>query len=185
MACSLQFGATMKSLLTAIVIALSSSTALAEVHDEPGGYVAFGGTAGVHAYSYAGPTFEGGTRFGGLPVFGRLELAAGLATDWQEPAGWFQQTRVGLELRPCTREGRLCGFAGIDLGLAIAQYTTNPDTMNGEDSYGWLSVARTGVDAAAGSVRIRGALEATQHTPLLVGASGRGLALNLAVMHAF
>jgi len=176
----------MKSVLSlAALVLVVPSLASAEVRDEPGAYVAFGGTAGAHTYSYAGPTFEGGTRFGSLPLFGRLELAAGLATNWQEPAGWFQQTRVGLELRPCIREGRLCGFAGVDLGLAVAQYTTNPDTMNSEDSYGWLSVARTGVDAAAGSVRIRAALEATQHTPILVGAHGRGLALNLAVMHAF
>jgi hypothetical protein len=177
----------MKSLLSilALVLSLTPSLARADVHDDPGGYVAFGATAGVHAYSYAGPTFEGGTRFGGLPIWGRLQLGAGLATNWDEPAGWYQQTRVGLEVRPCTRERRVCAFAGVDVGLAIASYTTNPETMNGEDSYGWLSIARAGVDADVGSIRLRAALEGTQHTPILVGERGRGLALDVAVMHAF
>lgn len=167
--------------LVGFALALAASSPVARA-DAPGAYISLGGVAGDHAYSFAGVAVEGGRRVTG-PVFARLRLAGGIATGWEQPGGWFQQTRIGAEVRPCNASGRLCMYAGVDVGLDNARYE-HVEGME-DTTLGWVLGARGGVDVAVSPVRVRAGVELQRVIPILSPDGGTGVALDVAMVHAF
>lgn len=151
------------------------------------GYVAAGILTGKDRHELMAFSGEVGARFERSPVFARAMAVAG-TTNLRSGRGTYWEARGGLEARHCSTTGRLCGSAGVDLGVHRASFESNLERSASfqkrdvEVDDGRLdsviAVPRLTLDGGA-RVRVRAVLELPYH--VREGEDVRGYAFSLAL----
>jgi hypothetical protein len=112
------------------------------------------------------------------PVDG-LNLMAALEAGWRIPdslawvhaaasygpagddqgSGSNGQLRAGIEGRPCTSDGEVCGVGGVDVGYQRGRWTSKDNPADGESVDAAVAIPRFGVDIGGASLRVRFGIE--------------------------
>jgi hypothetical protein len=148
----------MRSLLSLVVLCLAASIGDAE----PTAYIQSGAESGAGTYtgSYVGIGLDGGYRlYGWLWLHGHLGYG-GRGTVYLDRLSFdlfrdYQEARVGLEARTCTRGGHACLVSGVDGG--VHHMDNDPGMRDGYTT--GVAIGRLYGDFGTANLRVRPAFE--------------------------
>jgi len=156
----------MRFVISFVLVCFATSTGSAE----PIAFVQAGGETGSGTYTntYSGIHLDGGHRLyrwlwlHGHLGFGRLGTVD-LAISGQYSVRDYQEARMGLEARTCTRGGRACFVGGLDAGIHHLDEYNYADNFLGmvhdpAHSTG-VVIGRIGGDFGGRNIRVRPMLE--------------------------
>jgi hypothetical protein len=147
--------------------AAPTSVSFVELGGSIGSPAATPGATGASApgKAYAGVEVEGGYRITGKVWWAHAAVATA-STSLMDPPGLdrghdrFSEVRAGLELRPCSSRGTLCGIFGVDGGY---RHEIVSDGQFRDNRSGGEAVLRLGLDIAVfrSDLRLRPVVEGT------------------------
>lgn len=124
--------------VSAAVLAALTATAAAESQTPDvtpigkSGYVGLGVELGGQRDIKAGSMIDGGLQLSDTPLYIHARYAHGISGG----NGSYDQVRVGLEARACSRSEWFCGFTGLDIGYQKDHVISDKFCIKGDSGGG-------------------------------------------------